>query len=172
MVKESTRAKSRGADLWGKSSRQYLPYTRRASFSNPPRQAQTPFSGSGYMRHLHVETRSCMVCKGWIRGGSRGAGSATKCTVRVVVTIIQLPRSTPPCGLRAINSHWQLARPGPRWRAKTEEERGEEKDAGLMMQTDGPPFKRLLGTQVVTVTISAGGLMRVGGRWTLSRWNS
>jgi hypothetical protein len=64
--------------------------------------------------------------QGLDQGGSRGAGSATECTVRIVVTIVQLPRSTPPCGLRAISSHWQLARTT----MESEDRRGERRGKG------------------------------------------
>jgi hypothetical protein len=100
-----------------------------------------------YMRHLRVESRSCMVCKDWIRGGSRG-GNATKCTVRIVVTIVHLPRLTPPCGLRATARVHDRER-----RSKRGDERGEERmrDCDERMWTNGCPFICLSGHPVVTV---------------------
>jgi hypothetical protein len=58
--------------------------------SDPPRQTQTPFSRC--MRHLRVETRSCMVCKGQDQGRVEGG----KCN-KVYSTyrrLLHLPRST------------------------------------------------------------------------------
>jgi hypothetical protein len=78
VLNESTRAKSRGGYLCGKL--RVSIYTRHVSFPNPLRQTQTPFGR--YMRHLRAEAKSCMVCKGWIRGGSTG-GNATQCSARV-----------------------------------------------------------------------------------------
>jgi len=40
------------------------------------------------------------------------------------------------------------------------------------MWTNARPFNRLSGLPVVTVTVTVGGLVSVGGRQTISCWNS
>ena len=99
VLNKSTRAKSRGGYLCGEV-RVCSICTRRASFSNPPRQTQTPFSR--YMRHLRVEARSCMVCKGPDQGTVEG-GKCNKVYSTYRSENRNLPRSTPRCGLRAIS---------------------------------------------------------------------
>ncbi|KAF8502915.1 hypothetical protein F5888DRAFT_1124578 [Russula emetica] len=119
-----------------------------------------------YMRHLRKEARSCMVCKGRIRGGSRGEeiqqSVRDSCPPPKVDTSMWPARHC---------SHRQL----PRSTIEGEDRRrGEERmrscDEG--MWTNGHPFIRLSGPPVVTVTVSAEILVSVGGRWTISCWNS
>jgi hypothetical protein len=91
---ESMRAKSRGGYLCGKvrDKLRVSIYTRHVSFPHHTQQTQTPFSH--YMRHLN---------QGRVEGG--------KCN-KVYVTIVHLPKSTPPCGLRAMAVTGRC--PGPR----------------------------------------------------------
>jgi hypothetical protein len=101
---EPTRAKSRGGYLCAKV--RISIYARHAPVPNHAGQTQTPFSR--YMRHphAHAEARSCMVCKGWIGGGSKGGwgGNSTKCTG--LSAISRSRHLLVACARHC--SHWQL----------------------------------------------------------------
>jgi hypothetical protein len=126
VLNESTSAnlRSRGGYLFGEV-RVIIDTRHASSFPNPPS------THTNTLQPLYA-TPACRSkvlhgVQGLDQGRGRGGENATKCTVRIVVMIVHLPKSTPPCGLRV--SAVTGSCPGPRWRVKIEEERGE--DAGL-----------------------------------------